>query len=149
MGNALKSLIRINHMQRQLTEKKIKDLRYKKTQIETEIADVQVKMNVAEQTVYEKPTGPHPHMDVLNVLQWKSIQTKKIEILKLAIVDLERQQSTLKKDMCQLIDRMLMSLHLDGYGNKEIDTPQGRILCEVSCYFYPWDLGIHALKFCI
>ena len=103
MGNALKSLIRINHMQRQLTEKKIKDLRYKKTQIETEIADVQVKMNVAEQTVYEKPTGPHPHMDVLNVLQWKSIQTKKIEILKLAIVDLERQQSTLKKDMCQLI----------------------------------------------
>jgi len=69
MGNALKSLIRINHMQRQLTEKKIKDLRYKKTQIETEIADVQVKMNVAEQTVYEKPTGPHPHMDVLNVLQ--------------------------------------------------------------------------------
>ena len=62
-----------------------------------------MKMNVAEQTVYEKPTGPHPHMDVLNVLQWKSIQTKKIEILKLAIVDLERQQSTLKNDMCQLI----------------------------------------------
>ena len=103
MGNALKSLIRINHMQRQLTEKKIKDLRYKKTQIETEISGIQVKMNVAEQTVYEKPTGPHPHMDVLNVLQWKSIQTKKIEILKLAIVDLERQQSTLKNDMCQLI----------------------------------------------
>ena len=103
MGKALNSLIRINNMKRQMAEQKLLDLKYKKSQVEKNIVDIEAKVIEAKHAVYQSIPNENHHIDVLNFQSWESIQAKRINIFKLAITDLDKQQDVFKKEMCQLV----------------------------------------------
>lgn len=103
MGKALNSLIRINNMKRQMAEQKLLDLKYKKSQVEKNIVDIEAKVIEAKHAVYQSTPNENHHIDVLNFQSWESIQAKRINIFKLAITDLDKQQDVFKKEMCQLV----------------------------------------------
>jgi len=103
MGKALNSLIRINNMKRQMVEQKLLDLKYKKSQVEKNIVDIEAKVIEAKHAVYQSIPNENHHIDVLNFQSWESIQAKRINIFKLAITDLDKQQDVFKKEMCQLV----------------------------------------------
>lgn len=103
MGKALNSLIRINNMKRQMAEQKLLDLKYKKSQVEKNIVDIEAKVIEAKHAVYQPTPNENHHIDVLNFQSWESIQAKRINIFKLAITDLDKQQDVFKKEMCQLV----------------------------------------------